>query len=150
MGYFSLWQCPGVGGECSSRREFWAVPALGLSQCFSISFHVNGIERATDRVVLIAGVDDGLGFLIESQRGDDFKRSRRELAFQLRFRPIEFVEINVLVAVAAGLINEPLAVPRKELDWVERFKIFAVAFFEEGGYERTVCCAVGIKLAMFL
>ena len=72
------------------------------------------------------------------------------MAFQLRFRPIEFVEINVLVAVAAGLINEPLAVPRKELDWVERFKIFAVAFFEEGGYERTVCCAVGIKLAMFL
>ena len=60
------------------------------------------------------------------------------------------INIDVVVTIATGLIDELAVIPRQELDGVKGFEVFVIIFREEGAEFLSCQCIVFIKGTMIL
>ena len=145
-----LWRRPRVHHVRAIGIEAWCVPSLLVAEQRALAFHVHAVDGATNRVCLIACVDNRFVLFVESSHVNHFKLSFGELTFQLRLCSFQGIKIYVVVAILARLINESGGIPRKELNRVERLEILAVVLLEERTEQLARCSVVSVEMTVVL
>ena len=145
-----LWRRPRVHHVGAIGVEAWCVPSLLVAEQRALAFHVHAVDGATNRVCLIACVENRFVLFVESSHVNHFKLSFGELTLQLCLRSFQGIKIYVVVAILARLINESGRIPRQELNRVERLEILAVVLLEERAEQLARCSVVCVEMTVVL
>ena len=143
VGFFNI-----VEQALALVREYDLVPSASVVEQLALSrFYADGIAVALYGVGLVAGYDDALRLLVESQHVHDHPFAGGELPLQFA---LLVVEVQVVVSVALALHDEEVVVPGQEAYGVHGFHVFRAGFAVEFRCASARSCVVADQPAVVL
>src|SRR5574344_387022 len=123
------------------------MPSRMIAEKGTFSIHRDRVEIVLKGMCFIGGIKHLLSCFVKAHKVYDFKCPFCELANLLA---IDVVEIKMIIAILARLVDELLLVPRKELNGMQRLEVFIVALSKESAKFLTCCSIILIKRAVVL
>ena len=142
------WFAPCVGQEAACGREGGVVHTAAVVEEGALArLDVYAVEVVANGFLGVGLDDDSFVLGVEAKHFDDFKLALGQLLEHLTLR---IHEVEMVVAVAAALHDELLAVPRQEDDGIHGLDVARVGFGVQHAEALAAVCVVGHQFGLVL